>query len=267
MTENEKLDEDEKNIKIEENEKPVNKEKDKEVNLSEKNDDDNNILYSEGELNNSYFDENADIRKSLTVSYTVILVGDSNVGKTSILKKFITGDFNNQTVSTINVEFRSKNLKIDKDLYAELKIFDTAGQEKYRSLTKQYYKNADGVILVFDLTVEDSLIKLKSWINDINENAGNVEIILVGNKADLFDRKINETEAEAFAKEKNFKYIETSAKEGTNILLLFEEIAMGINKRKQESSSVVDIKSVNTYVFRRAELNKELKQEKESKCC
>ena len=220
------------------------------------------------DLNASNYDEKLDIEASKSLDFSVILVGDSNVGKTSILNKFIHGSFSNQIKCTINVEFHAKNLKIDKNLYARLTIYDTAGQEKYRALTKNYYRNANGVILVFDLTNENSFTKLNSWIKDINDNAGNVEIILVGNKSDLEDRKIPKLNAERLAKEKSFKYIETSAKEGTNILLLFEELSIGMNKRRNdESSSNVELGSIQTYVFRREELNKELKYKKSAKCC
>ena len=94
-----------------------------------------------------------------------------------------------------------------------------------------------------------------------------MEIILVGNKTDLIDRKISKTDAKNFAKERNFKYIETIAKDGTNILLLFEELIIGMNKKKMEESSLVEIKSINTYIFQRTELNKELKNKIEEKCC
>ena len=102
---------------------------------------------------------------------------------------------------------------------------------------------------------------------DKSESITNVEIILVGNKTDLIDRKISKTDAENFSKERNFKHIETNAKDGTNILFLFEELAIAMNKKKMEESSLAVIKSINTYIFRRTELNKELKNKKESKCC
>ena len=220
------------------------------------------------DLNISNFDEKLDMEESKQLDFNVILVGDSNVGKTSILKKFIDGSFANKLTCTISVEYFAKNLKIDKNLYAKLAIYDTAGQEKYRSLTRQYYHNANGVILVFDLTNENSFTKLNGWIKEINDNAGNVEIFLVGNKSDIEDRKITKIKAENFAKEKNLKYIETSAKEGTNILLLFEELSMGMNKRRnEESTSNVEMGSVDTYICRRSELNKELRNKKEAKCC
>ena len=220
------------------------------------------------DLNASNFDEKLDIEESKTLDFNVILVGDSNVGKTSILKKFVDGTFVNKLACTISVEFLAKNLKIDKNLYAKLAIYDTAGQEKYRSLTRQYYHKANGIILVFDLTNETSFTKLNGWIKEINDNAGNVEVFLVGNKSDLENRKITKIKAENFAKEKKLKYIETSAKEGTNILLLFEELSMGMNKRRnEESTSNVEIGSIDTYICRRSELNKELRNKKEAKCC
>ena len=221
----------------------------------------------EEDLNKSNFDENSDMENSKCCEFNVILLGDSGVGKTSILTKFIEGNFENNQKCTINVEFKTKNLKIDNDLYAKLRIYDTAGQERYRSLTRQYYHQAHGIVLVFDLTDENSFNNLNKWIKEIDDNAKNVEVILVGNKSDLKNRVILNSRAEQFAHENNFQYRETSAKEGTNILLLFEALSNGMNKRTQENSSIAEIGSISTYIFKRAELNKELKNKKESKCC
>ena len=269
MNEKEKNDEKGNSEKISSNDnnKNIKDEKEQEKEKILENEDINNIINKNEDLNSSFVDESEDFKNSNKIQFSVILIGDSNVGKTSIVKKFITGSFNEKIQCTIEVEFNTKNLKIDKNLYAEIKIFDTAGQEKYRALTKSYYRNVNGVILVFDLTDENALNKLTKWTTDITENTENVEIILVGNKIDLKDRKISKTEAENFAKSNNYKYIETSAKDGTNILLLFEELAIAMNKRKQEESSDFEIKSISTYVFRRSELNKQLKRKKESKCC
>ena len=231
------------------------------------NEEDLNQNKEEEDLNQSNFDENSDMENSKCYEFNVILIGDSGVGKTSILAKFIEGNFENNQKCTINVEFKTKNLKIDKDLYAKLTIYDTAGQERYRSLTRQYYHLANGIVLVFDLTDENSFNSLNKWIKEIDDNTKNVEVILVGNKSDLKNRVINNSKAEQFAHEKNFKYTETSAKEGTNVLLLFEELSNGMNKRRQDDSSIQEIGSLSTYIFKRAELNKELKNKKESKCC
>jgi small GTP-binding protein len=277
MVENEKLDDDisNKNICINvddtdsENPMEINsvsneKEESKE---KEQKDNSNNDNVKLDERNDSSFDEKDDEQNLKLVEYKIILVGDSGVGKTSILKKFINNEFNEDIKCTINIDFFSKSIKIDKNLYTNLKIYDTAGQEKYRALIKNYYQGTDGIILVFDLTNENSFNKLKSWINEVSDNTEKAQIILVGNKADLIERKIDEETAENFAKQRDMKYIETSAKEGTNILLLFEELALDINKKKQNDSSVVELEHVDTYVFRRREINKEIKNKKENKCC
>jgi small GTP-binding protein len=277
MVENEKLDDDIsiKNICINvddtdsENPMEINsasneKEESKE---KEQKDNSNNDIVKLDERNDSSFDEKEYEQNLKTVEYKIILLGDSGVGKTSIIKKFINNEFNEDIKCTIDIDSLYKSIKIDKNLYTKLKIYDTAGQEKYRSLIKKYYQGTDGIILVFDLTNENSFNKLKSWINEVSDNTEKAQIILVGNKADLIERKIDEETAENFAKQRDMKYIETSAKEGTNILLLFEELALDINKKKQNDSSVVELEHVDTYVFRRREINKEIKSKKESKCC
>ena len=273
MIENEKLDDDNTiknvNINIDDNDSELPSEKINKdnTNTNTNNNDNNDKQNKEDELNDSFYDESNDLKSSNKVDFSVILVGDSYVGKTSILKKFINDEFSEETKCTINVDFCCKYLKIDKNLYAKLIIHDTAGQERYRSLTRSYYKNAKGIILVFDLTNENSFLKLNKWINEISENTEDVVIFLVGNKADLNDRKVDKIKAEKYAKERNIKYIETSAKEGTNILLLFEEIAIDMNKQKEDESSVVQLENVDTYIIRRAELNRQLKSKKSKGCC
>jgi len=233
-------------------------------------DENEEVLDKENIIKNKNKDlNNKNNQEIKNIEFEVILVGESNVGKTSIFKKFIDDTFSDTLACTINIDYRVKSIKINENLIVDLKIYDTAGQEKFKALTKKYYQNSNGVILVFDLTDENSFTKLNKWVNDINDNAGNVEVILVGNKSDLENRKVSETKAQIFAKEKKMKYIETSAKEGKNILLLFEELIIGMNKRKNdESSSIPEMGSVNySYLVKRTELNKKMKCEKESKCC
>ena len=279
MIENEKLDDESANkiinVNVEDSDSEyppdANKTKKEKEELKEKinkdNDNNNDKQNKEDELNDSFYDEKNDLKNSNKVDFSVILVGDSYVGKTSIIKKFMNNEFSGETKCTINVDFCCKYLKIDKNLYAKLIIHDTAGQEKYRSLTRSYYKNAKGIILVFDLTNENSFLKLNKWIDDISENTEDIVLILVGNKADLSDRKVDKIKAEKYAKERDIKYIETSAKEGTNILLLFEELAIDMYKKKDDDSSVVQLENVDTYIIRRTELNKKLKIKKSGGCC
>ena len=258
---NEKISEE--NNKIDNNNNDIKKEEgknNKKIEIDKKED--------KTEDNNSSDEESEEVKNQNPMEFSIILVGDSNVGKTSIIKRFIEGEFEEKVKCTIDVDFHCKNLKIDKNLNVNLKIYDTAGQEKYRSITKSYYRQAEGILLVFDLTEENSYNKLTKWLDEISDNTSNVEIILVGNKSDLKDRKINIEEAEHFAQKKQIKFIETSAKDGTNIQLLFETLAISINKRKQdESSSTFEMGYADTYIERRTKLNKELEIEKESKCC
>ena len=124
-------------------------------------------------------------------NFKVIMIGDLAVGKTSILNRFIKNEFNNSYTSTIGVEFSAKNIIIDNINECRLKIWDTSGEERFRSITKQYFKDTQGAFLIFDLTKKSTFDKLNVWLEDLNDNAPeDVSIILVGNKMDIKDRKI-----------------------------------------------------------------------------
>ena len=167
--------------------------------------------------------QNDDVR-----GFKVILVGSTSVGKTAIFHKFITGEFLNNYKATVVVECHSKYLKVKNNLFVKLNLWDTCGSENYRSVTKQYYRGANAIILVFDLTDQKSFNDLKNiWLNDIKNYADkNIQILIVGNKLDLIEeRKVTESQVINFCREKDYKYIEASAKEGTNILKIFEELS------------------------------------------
>ena len=146
----------------------------------------------EEDLNLSNFDESSDIQNSKFYEFNVILIGDSGVGKTSIMAKFIDGNFENNKKCTINVEFKTKNLKIDKDLYAKLTIFDTAGQERYRAITKNYFKDSHGIILIYDITKRSTFEHIEKWLESIKETLSDWKrsgymIMILGNKLDLVE--------------------------------------------------------------------------------
>ena len=202
-----------------------------------------NLNESSNRNNNSIsFQEVMNISKSAgMLEFKTILIGSPSVGKTSIFNKFITGEFSQNYKSTITVEYKSKYLKIDNNLYVKLTLWDTSGSEKYRALTKQYYKGAQAIILVFDLTDQKSFDDLKKiWLNDINNYSDkNIQILIVGNKMDLIEeRKVTDSQVINFCREKGYKYIEASAKEGTNILKIFEELSFELashyEKKKEE---------------------------------
>ena len=161
----------------------------------------------------------------------ILLIGDSSVGKTCLISKYAIGVFNEDYITTIGFDSRQKEEIINNEKVL-VKIFDTAGQERFQSITANYLRNAEGVILVYDLTSTESFENLKFWIESIKNNLGNDEpipIIIIGNKIDLEDaRVINKSVAEKFAKDNNYKYFETSAKTGEGVDDAFREIVKQI---------------------------------------
>jgi small GTP-binding protein len=168
--------------------------------------------------------------------FKVILVGNLAVGKSSILKKFKNNKFNHKYQCTINVDVQIDSIAIDEENIVDLQIWDTCGQETFRNLTRQYYNNSQGCLLVFDLTDRYSFEKLQDWILDIQQY-GPVDcvVVLVGNKADLDkERVVSFDESSELAKKYQLDYIETSAKNGMNISFIFRYIASVILKHNQE---------------------------------
>ncbi len=170
--------------------------------------------------------------------YKIILVGDPGVGKTSILTKFVTNEFQSVYSSTIGVEFKLKDIYVNNNC-ARLKIWDTCGQEKFRAITRQYFKNSNGVFIVFDLTNKDTIKRLNVWMKDINDNITNdFFVFLIGNKVDIKDRDISiSEEAKQFANNKKINYYEVSAKTGSGIYNVFEKMANKlVSKDKMDKS-------------------------------
>ena len=154
----------------------------------------------------------------------LLLLGDSSVGKTSILLKYISNKFDESSISTVGVDYMDKIIDYNK-FKIKLQIWDTSGEEKFRTITKNFYRNADGLLVVFDLTKKESYDHIKSWLDEAKENNDKLKTILIGNKLDLKDERIVAIDvAKQFAEKNNLKYIETSAKDGTNINELFQAI-------------------------------------------
>ena len=154
----------------------------------------------------------------------LLLLGDSSVGKTSILLKYISNKFDESSISTVGVDYMDKIIDYNK-FKIKLQIWDTSGEEKFRTITKNFYRNADGLLVVFDLTKKESYDHIKSWLDEAKENNDKLKTILIGNKLDLKDERIVAIDvAKQFAEKNNLKYIETSAKDGTNINESFQAI-------------------------------------------
>ena len=149
------------------------------------------------------------------------ILGDSTVGKTSILLRFTEDIFNSFCMTTVGIDYHFKDLTIN-NRNVRIKIWDTAGQERYKSFTSSFFRNADGVILVFDVTSIDTFLNLKYWIESLKSNLGShyttTQIIIIGNKIDLKDkRQITFEEVDKFCLDYNLPYFECSAKDSTNI--------------------------------------------------
>jgi len=148
----------------------------------------------------------------------ILIVGDSTVGKTSILYRYTNNSFLATHLATVGIDYFNKD-EIINDKIIKVKIWDTAGQERYRSLTNSFFRNAQGIILVYDVSNRETFDNLKYWVQSINNNLGvesNVKKIILGNKIDL-PREVSKDEAQAIADEFSIKYFETSAKDDINI--------------------------------------------------
>ena len=161
-------------------------------------------------------------KKKLYYQVKFIIIGNPNVGKTNIYYKFVNGEFSNKYQPTIVLDFQYQTIKINEKFFT-LQLWDTAGSEDYKSITKGYYSNSTCCILVYDLTEEDSFNSIIDWVEDVkNYTSPKTILILVGNKYDLSEeRKISKEQGEALASQYGMTYIEASAKTGYNIDEIF----------------------------------------------
>ena len=171
-------------------------------------------------------------------TFKILTIGESGVGKTCILRRFVENKFLKSHLATIGIDFRTKIIHVyGKDI--KLKIWDTAGQERYHNITSQIYKGADGIILVFDVNEEISFTKIKDWIEQIKSNVSQDEIslILLGNKCDIEERAISKEQGQEMANSLQINYYETSALNGTGINEAFEGLTKEIMKKKKVINS------------------------------
>jgi small GTP-binding protein len=173
--------------------------------------------------------------------FKFIVIGSQGVGKTSILKRLVDSSYNDAVPQTVGVEFETASMMIDGRM-VNLQIWDTSGQERYRSITKGYYRNAVGVLLVFDITDRHSFDDCPSWLADISTLCdANAVVQLIGNKSDLVaQRTVTIAEAEAFASHQRLLYLETSAKAGANVTEAFTRVAAGLVNRSYRRMDAMD---------------------------
>ena len=167
--------------------------------------------------------------------YKVLLLGDSSVGKTCFLLRYCDKTFQEAHLSTIGLDYRLKTMTLKSGKNIKLQIWDTAGQDRFRAITKNYYKGANGIILIYDVTNLQSYENVKNWITQIKDEANpNVIIYLAGNKVDVKDeeRVVKTEDGQRIADEYKLKFYETSAKSGINVNIIFEEFIIIYHSNK-----------------------------------
>ena len=204
------------------------------------------------------------MEKEKPKEFKILLLGESDVGKTSIFKRYLFNNYEEKMMSTIGVELETKILNYNNKNYS-ITLIDTTGQERFKSITKSYYHMGDGFFIVFDLTNEDSLNAIEEWIDSIRENKENPKIIILGNKDDLKKNRISEEIINnQLEKYKNMIFIKTSAKTNHNI--------------KEAIKKMIDLLENNINIEKHHEENKEkkdnitlskknFKKNKKERCC
>jgi len=179
--------------------------------------------------------------------FKLLIIGDSGVGKSSLLLRFADNTFNGSYITTIGVDFKIRTVNIDGER-VKLQIWDTAGQERFRTITSTYYRGTHGVIVVYDVTSGESFANVKRWLHEIEQNCDVVNRVLVGNKNDEPERKVVLTEdAQRFADTMGIRLFETSAKDNINVEEMFLAVTRLVLQSKQElkSQQVTNSDTVN----------------------
>jgi small GTP-binding protein len=167
--------------------------------------------------------------------FKYIIIGDAAVGKSNLLLRYAHGQFKDEYQLTIGVEFGAKNISINDKIY-RIQIWDTAGQENFRSITRAYYKNSVCALVVYDITNRDSFNNIANWVEACkNQSPKTIFMVLVGNKSDLSDKRvISIDEGRELAEKYNMIFFETSAKTGDNVDLIFFKSAEEIAKKIEQ---------------------------------
>lgn len=174
--------------------------------------------------------------------FKIVVIGESNVGKTNLVLQFGLDIFTPQTRPTIGIELRVKTVEVD-GKSVKVQIWDTAGQEKYRAITKHHYRGANGALILYDITSLSSYNSVQKWIDELKMYSNDkVIVMLIGNKCDLISqRTVLENDAQNFANEKGFFFLEMSAKEATNVkeafMLLVKELTAQISNQTKVRSN------------------------------
>lgn len=176
----------------------------------------------------------SEVNPSKTCQFKLVLLGESSVGKSSLVLRFVKGQFHEFQESTIGAAFLTQTVQID-DTTVKFEIWDTAGQERYHSLAPMYYRGAQAAIVVYDITNKETFHKAQTWIKELQRQASpNIVIALAGNKLDLASKRaVSYEDAKAYADECSLLFMETSAKTAANVMDIFTSIAKKLPKSEQ----------------------------------
>ena len=199
-----------------------------------------------------------------SVFFKILLIGDLGVGKSCVILRYVEGDFPGNIMSSIGVDFKTKQIELD-DHSIKMQIWDTAGHEKFRTITTSYYKSAQAIIILYDITQKSSFDHIRNWITEIDKfGKQGVLKVIVGNKLDLENnRKISKEDAENLALKYGVKLWEVSAKDNTNIEEMFVDTIKTLLERNSKIINDIPGSSMNNNFF----LNTNIKAKKKKKCC
>eukprot|EP00929_Paragymnodinium_shiwhaense_P096734 TRINITY_DN58431_c0_g1_i1.p1 TRINITY_DN58431_c0_g1~~TRINITY_DN58431_c0_g1_i1.p1 ORF type:complete len:211 (+),score=37.79 TRINITY_DN58431_c0_g1_i1:106-738(+) len=184
-------------------------------------------------------------REGYDMQIKLLTVGNSGVGKTCLLLRYADGSFSTTFITTIGIDFKINTIDLD-GKRVKLQIWDTAGQERFRTITKSYFRGAQGILLVYDVTDRSSFNSVETWVEDIEKNADrHVNKILIGNKCDMDDRAVSTAEGEALARRFKMPFFETSAKKNINVDEAFRKIASMVVDRERREGGPADRRSAS----------------------
>ena len=196
--------------------------------------------------------------------FKILLIGNSAVGKSSLLMRFADDIFHETFLPTIGVDFKIRTIEHEGSKI-KLQMWDTAGQEKFKTITAAYYKGAQGIVLVFDLCDKKSFADIKTWLSEVDRLSTNESVkILVGNKSDLInDRQVSKEEAERFAENEGMIYYEASAKNNSKVDTIFRHLSNAM-KEKFSKQYIEKYKKTTTYL---TPLKPEVRKAPKKTCC